>query len=55
MAQILLNLAFLVGLSEGSEDAAFGSGYTIEGFGSFEVDVFAEMFHKELILLLNQT
>jgi hypothetical protein len=32
---LLLNLAFLVGLCEGSEDAAFGSGYTVKGFGCF--------------------
>jgi hypothetical protein len=53
MRVILFDLTFLVDLGESGKDAAFGSGYTIEGFGRFEIDIFGQMFHKELILLLN--
>ena len=37
---LLFDLTFLVGLGEGGEDAAFCSGYTIERFGRFGIDVF---------------
>lgn len=50
---LLFDFAFLVGLGEGSEDAALGRRRTIEGFGSLEVHIFRQMFHKELILVLN--
>jgi len=38
--ELLFDLTFLVSLGEGGEDAAFDSGYTIEGFGCFEIDIF---------------